>query len=250
MSKEKSGVILILVASFAMIQTATCSPGLAISGPQQEFKASLGENITSYIRVYNEGNSSGLYRVGVEGEGSRWVIIREELWSLEPGENRKIPVTYGSPPAEGSYAGKVVVSVEGPQIIPLASREFNVTFTKPVHQPRLSIVFPKDGETVSGEVHVAVEVLDSEQGPINIFVDDELVSHDDSFTWSTSEWKNGEHTIRAELGDGDFMEDCSVTVYVRNEGKSLIPAVGSAILIACSVPLFFAFRKMLQRKEE
>ena len=61
----------ILLASAAAAEL----PSVGVAGPSQVITISTGENTTSYLRLYNDGNASGDYGLEIQGNVSSIAIL-------------------------------------------------------------------------------------------------------------------------------------------------------------------------------
>lgn len=227
-----------LILGFSSVAGA---PAVGVAGPVQDFTILRGQNLTSYVRVYNEGNWSGSYRVSIEGNVSQIATLEFDYLALGAGENRKVTITYTAP-AEGIYyEGLISVSLEGSQVVPGVTRGISVTIQEPVgnRPPRVRIVFPEEGEELSGVVDVVVEAddPDGDEVTVSIYLDGESVSNSSTWVWRTGDWPDGEHMIRAVAGDGELESEHNLTVVVENPERSwslyvMIAAVLAVIALA------------------
>jgi len=87
--------------------------------------------------------------------------------------------------------------------------------------PVVTITYPSDGATVSGMVTITAEAIDAEEGvlPAGIYVDGDLKGTN-SYTWDTTSYLDGSHTIYAEATDlGELTGSDEITVSVNNGGE-------------------------------
>jgi hypothetical protein len=210
-----------LILGFSSVAGA---PAVGVAGPVQDFTILRGENLTSYVRVYNEGNWSGSYGVSIEGNVSQIATLGLDYLALGAGENRKVTITYTAPAEGVYYEGLISVSLEGSQVVPGVTRGIRVVIQEPVgnRPPRVRIVFPEEGEELSGVVDVVVEAddPDGDKVTVSIYLDGESVSNSSTWVWRTGDWPDGEHLIRAVAGDGELESEHDLTVVVENPERS------------------------------
>ncbi len=99
--------------------------------------------------------------------------------------------------------------------------------------PQVSITYPGDGTTVSGEIEIRGTASD-EDGfvqMVEIWIDDEgwrevEGTTDWNYDWDTTGSTNGEHTIRAKAKDdlGLYSQEKSIIVIVNN-GGNIVPSI-------------------------
>jgi len=227
--------IVIIASILVMVPGATGEPGLGSSGPLQVFSGQTGRNITSYIRVYNEGNETGIYRVSMEGNASEITTLSDEYFNLTPGDTRRVSITYAAPGVESNYTGTILLSLEGTQIVPTVRKEVVVRFERPVanHAPVVDILRPGQGDEVSGDVDVVVRASDQDGDDISIiiYIDGEMVSEGETHVWETDRYENGEHELFAVASDGTLSSNQTVLLRVDNQRK-IPPALPSILIIA------------------
>ena len=87
--------------------------------------------------------------------------------------------------------------------------------------PVVTITNPSNGATVSNTVTITVDATDLEDGTLtaDIYIDGSFVTTANSYSWDTTIYSNGGHTIYAEATDsGDLSDSDSITVTVNNGG--------------------------------
>ena len=101
--------------------------------------------------------------------------------------------------------------------------------------PVVIITSPSNGATVSDSVPITVEATDAEEGTLTayIYIDGSFVAHANSYSWHTTSYSNGGHTIYAEATDsGGLTDSDSITVTVNNGGGN--PVEKYALVIGIS----------------
>jgi len=246
--------IALLVLALAALPLSEAQPSIGLSGPSQTFQGNTGENVTSYIRVYNGGNRTGEYSISVTGNISSFVSLERESVEILPGENKKIRIYYSLPPMPCTLTGVIVVSLSGGQIVPAVSRSINVAVTTPManRPPFLNITSPANGSVVRGRVVVRITFHDPDGDPVevSIYIDGSKVSEGDEYAWKTSLWSNGIHTIVATASDGDLNTSTTIHVTIRNVTSTqraiVFGSVVGAILLASLVLRRFLGRRDLK----
>jgi len=87
--------------------------------------------------------------------------------------------------------------------------------------PTVTITSPSNGATVSGSVSITVDANDAEDGALiaDIFIDGAYITTANSYSWDTTGYLDGGHTIRADVEDtGGLTDSDSITVTVSNGG--------------------------------
>jgi len=88
--------------------------------------------------------------------------------------------------------------------------------------PVVTITSPSNGATVSGTVTITVDATDAEDGTLtaDIYIDGSFIISGNSYSWDTTSYSDGSHTIYAEATDsGDLTDSDSITVTVDNGGS-------------------------------
>jgi len=94
--------------------------------------------------------------------------------------------------------------------------------------PSVSISSPADGAVVSGMIAVIVSASDN-VGVVKVefYIDGRLVATDTAelfpFTWDTTQWTNGSHTLQAKAYDGGGNSNFSPPVTVTVPNADMIP---------------------------
>jgi len=243
--------IALLVLALAALPVSEAQPSIGLSGPSQTFQGNTGENVTSYIRVYNGGNRTGEYSISVTGNISSFVGLERESVEILPGGDKKIRIYYSLPTVPCVLTGVIVVSLSGGQIVPAVSRSINVVVTRPTgnRPPFLNISSPVNGSVVRGKIVVRITSRDPDGDPVEvwIYIDGSKVSDSDEYTWKTSRWPNGIHTIVATASDGDLNTSAAIRVTVHN-GISPLKATVFASVIGAIVLALFILRRFLDRR--
>lgn len=87
--------------------------------------------------------------------------------------------------------------------------------------PVVAITSPNNGATVSGTASITVDATDVEDGALtaDIYIDGSFVVTANSYSWDTTSYSDGGHTIRADVEDsGGLTDSDSITVSVSNGG--------------------------------
>ena len=88
--------------------------------------------------------------------------------------------------------------------------------------PVVTITAPAADSTVAGDVAITTTVVDEDNLPARIYVDNELLSSTGVFLWNSKLWSNGIHTIIANVTDsGGLVGSDSIQVTVNNYIVSL-----------------------------
>jgi hypothetical protein len=90
--------------------------------------------------------------------------------------------------------------------------------------PTVVITNPNNGATVSGSVSITVDATDPEDGALSadIYIDGAYKTTGSSYTWDTSAYSDGSHTIYAEATDsGGLSASDEITVTVSNGGGDI-----------------------------
>jgi hypothetical protein len=226
----------ILLASAAAAQL----PSVGVAGPSQVITIPTGENTTSYLRLYNDGNASGNYGIEIQGNVSSIAILEAERVSIPPGENRRVEITYVAPVEESFYDGIILVSLEGEQIVPGITREVAITVRKPLENrpPRLSLPYPEENATLSGDVDVVAKVddPDGDSVGVTIYIDGKEVSDVPTYVWRTRRWEDGEHEVKVIVTDGKDSVEIVRRLLVSNPRDPTLAYAGGAVA-ACLVAL-------------
>jgi hypothetical protein len=207
-------------------------PTVGVAGPAQVMTIPAGENTTSYVRLYNDGNTTGTYGLEIQGNASSIAFLACERISISPGENQRVEITYAAPVEEAFYEGMLVISLEGEQIVPGVTREIAVSVEKPAgnRPPRLSLVFPGSNASLSGDVDVVASVEDPDGDPISIkiFIDGQKVSDGATYVWRTRRWEDGEHELKISASDGTETSEIKAHFVISNPRGVPIAYVGAA----------------------
>ncbi len=242
----KSMVSLFLVVWVGQaVASETASVG--ISGPPQAFTLLTGENVTSYIRIYNDGNATGAYRIELHGNVTSITFLETTSLTIDPLQNRRVEIVYAAPSYPAYFEGEIVVLLEGEQIVPGVTRQISITVAKPAgnRPPWVRIVFPKEGEKLSGDVSVAVEGGDPDGDEVyfEIYIDGKLVSSKATYVWRTRRWSKGEHELKAVASDSNLTAEAVTVFVVENPQKPSLLYVGVAAAFAAAVLVFFLIRR-------
>jgi len=209
----------------------------------------MGSNATSYVRVYNDGDETGTYRLEVKGNASLVTFLESEVITIPAHQNRKVTVRYVLPPSPAHYSGSIVVSLEGGQIIPSISVDIDIVSRIPEgnRPPSVRILSPQRGNELSGRVEIRVSAYDPDGDDLNvsIYVDSELVANSTSYSWQTKRWRNGPHVIRATASDSLAECETNLTVFIRNSRTSLYTTaiiLFAAAAISLGAAIFLARR--------
>ena len=87
--------------------------------------------------------------------------------------------------------------------------------------PTVIITNPTNGATVSGSVTINIDANDYEDGQLTaeIYIDGDLKTTANSYSWDTTSYSDGSHTIFAEATDsGDLSDSDEIIVTVNNGG--------------------------------
>jgi len=243
--------IALLVLALVTLPVSEAQPSIGLSGPSQTFQGNTGENVTSYIRVYNGGNRTGEYSISVTGNISSFVRLERESVEILPGENKKIRIYYSLPTMPCTLTGVIVVSLSGGQIVPAVSRSINVVVTRPTanRAPFLNITSPANGSVVRGRVVVRITSHDPDGDPVkvSIYIDGSKVSEGDEYVWKTSRWSNGVHTVVATASDGELNTSAVAQVTVHNVISTLRAMVFASVM-GVIVLASFVLRRFLGRR--
>ncbi len=101
--------------------------------------------------------------------------------------------------------------------------------------PVVTITNPGNGATVLGTVSITVDATDVEDGALtaDIYIDGSFVANANSYSWDTTSYSDGIHTIYAEATDsGGLTDSDSITVTVNNGGGN--PVEKYALIIGIS----------------
>lgn len=243
--------LLLLPALLLASAAATDLPSVGVAGPSQVMTIPTGENTTSYLRLYNDGNATGDYGLDIQGNVSSIAFLAAERISIPPGENRRVEITYVAPPEESFYEGTILVSLEGKQIVPGISREVAVTLRKPLENrpPRLSLPYPGENATLSGDVDVVANVYDpdGDSVEVTIYINGEEVSDRPTYVWRTRKWDDGEYELRIVATDGKEDAEIVRRLLVSNpRGLALVYAGGA--VGACLVVLLLGLRHLRRKR--
>jgi len=241
-------IFLLLLAGTAWAD----APSVGVAGPSQVITIPTGENTSSYIRIYNDGNASGDYGIQIRGNISSMTFLDLEELTIPAGQNSRVGITYMAPFEEGYYDGELVVSLRGNQIVPGVTKEIGITVERPVtnRPPRIRVLRPGANGTLAGDVDIVVDAEDpdGDEVAVSIYVDGELVSERDTYVWKTRRWENGEHEILVLATDGNLTSNATIKCLLENPGGipvwSIAVAAGSipgllllALLVTGRVPL-------------
>lgn len=234
---------------------------MGLSGPAQTYNGFTGENITSYIRVYNDGNGTGKYRIAVLGNVSGIAWLETSTLVLGAGENRRVEIVYVAPAHEAHYEGVLIVSLEGEQIVPGVTWDISVGFSRPPanRPPTVAITFPKEGEILTGDVDVAVQGDDPDGDPLSfrIMINGELVAEEPTYLWRTRKWPNGEYELSVVASDSDLSSAAAMRFVVHNARGvppwvwalgAVVALVGVALAGALMLALLFRIRRRRSRR--
>lgn len=87
--------------------------------------------------------------------------------------------------------------------------------------PTVTITNPNNGASVSGTVSITVDATDPEDGTLtaDIYIDGSFITSANSYSWDTTAYSDGSHTIYAEATDSGSLSDSDeITVSVSNGG--------------------------------
>jgi len=126
----------------------------------------------------------------------------------------------------GSYLWDTTQYTDGPHIIQASARGITDTVTVTVNNgggqntpPTVTITNPTNGATVSGTLSISVTATDPEDGALtaSIYIDNVLKTTGNSYTWDTTTYSEGSHTISATATDsGGLSDNDQITVTVNN----------------------------------
>lgn len=128
-----------------------------------------------------------------------------------------------------SYSWDTTTYSDGTHTISASARGVTDTVTVTVSNgggggntaPTVTITNPNNGATVSGSVSISVTATDPEDGtlPAEIYIDGSLKTTGTSYSWDTTGYSDGTHTITAETTDSGGLSDTDeITVTVSNGG--------------------------------
>lgn len=87
----------------------------------------------------------------------------------------------------------------------------------PNEAPIVSVTSPTNGETVTGMVDIAVSVTDEETLTSDIYIDGSYITTANYYTWDTTAYADGTHTIYAEASDSEGLSASDeITIAVQN----------------------------------
>jgi hypothetical protein len=131
--------------------------------------------------------------------------------------------------SDGSYT--IEASAKGNTDVVVVTVNNNGGNTPPV----VTISSPSNGATVSDSVPITVEATDEEDGTLtaDIYIDGSYVASSNSYSWDSTSYSDGSHTIYAEATDsGGLTDSDSITVTVNNGGGN--PVEKYALVIGIS----------------
>ena len=127
-----------------------------------------------------------------------------------------------------SYTWDTTQYSDGSHTIRAAARGVTDSITVTVNNggggntpPVVTITNPNNGATVSDTVTITVDATDVEDGPLtsDIYIDGSFITTANSYSWDTTSYSDGSHTIYAEATDsGGLTDSDSIIVTVDNGG--------------------------------
>jgi len=228
---------------------ANGTPSVGIAGPPQVFTGLTGENLTSYVRIYNDGNATGSYRLEVHGNVSSITVLESRSFSIEAGSNRRVSIVYVAPVEPRYFEGELVALLEGQQIMPGVTKEISITVARSPENraPWVRIVSPREGQRLSGDVDVMVEGGDPDGDEVSflIYIDGALVSEKATYLWETRRWLNGQHELRALASDTNLTSDAAILFVLENARRApwVYLVGGLAAVVAFVVLLVLLVRR-------
>jgi len=188
------------------------------------------------IPVYTE---QGLERApGAKGKPGAYVIITDPddgatvsgtvLIAVDSNYNPTITIDGAAVGSGLSYSWDTTQYSDGSHTIQAAARGVTDSIIVAVNNggggntaPVVTITNPADGAAVSDTVTITVDATDVEDGTLtaDIYIDGSLVTTSNSYSWDTTNYSDGGHTIYAEATDSGGLSDSdSITVTVNNGG--------------------------------
>jgi hypothetical protein len=152
--------------------------------------------------------------------------------TIDSNDNPSISID-GSTVGSGlSYSWDTTGYADGPHTIQASAKGHTDTVTVTVsnggggnNPPTVTITNPDHGSTVSGSVIISVDATDPEDGQLaaDIYIDGDYKITGNSYTWDTTTYSDGSHTIDATATDSGGLSDSDeITVTVNNGGGGTV----------------------------
>ncbi len=85
-------------------------------------------------------------------------------------------------------------------------------------RPQITVLNPSEDETLSGLVNVDINVTDEEVLVSDVYIDGALVASANEYSWDTTQYPDGRHTLRFTVEDSEGLDDIEYfEVLVDNE---------------------------------
>jgi hypothetical protein len=149
--------------------------------------------------------------------------------TIDSNENPTITIDGATVGAGLSYDWDTTQYSDGSHLIKASAKGVTDTVTVNVVNggggniaPTVTITNPNNGATVSGSITISIDATDPEDGALtaDIYIDGELIANSNSYSWDTTTYSDGSHTIYATATDsGDLSDSDEITVTVNNGGN-------------------------------
>ena len=195
--KSTSDIITVRIINSGAV-TDTTAPTLSITNP------SNGETISGTVNItLQASDDNGVKQVKIYIDGSEVSTGYSYDWNT---------TTY----ANGSHSIYAKAwdysNNEGTSTSINVITNNQVTDTTP---PTLSITHPLDATTISGTVNIAVQASDDTGvKEVKIYIDGNEINTGYSYSWNTTDYENGSHSIYAKAWDYSNNEGTSEIIYV------------------------------------
>ena len=84
---------------------------ITISVEKNEYSMAPGSITEIKLRIQNQGENSDYFEIGIRGIPSNWVILRDQVIQLAPGEEKEISLSIQLPPPPQTQAGIYSIKV-------------------------------------------------------------------------------------------------------------------------------------------
>ncbi len=238
-------LVLSVACLTAFLGRVILGAGIGLSGPDQVLEMEQGKSGSSYVVVWNAGDSTDAYRASIYGNITAISTVQPQAFTLDPSGSRTLTILYAVPADQqpGTYAGRLVISSDDQ-----LSSSVSKTMTVKVKQGARLEVRLKAGTNLIGWVGADLsfgEALGNGRGPTKVWrrnTDGSYVSA--QYYSSTGVWWSADGTFTGlRYGAAYFVEcqsDCVLTIQPRIGPTDLYLEAGTNLIVWKSTAKPFA----------